>query len=265
MFADNETAKKQYEIDQKNENIIDEEIKEITRHTKNTEDIIKLMEKVRDYRNEIYKLKLMLKNELPEIYQIRNNKELTEMEERTNEDKEVIINNCIEGYIFSAETMDKICDMSDKNHMYPYTNLIKLLEKLKEKDISYTRCGYEGEYVYYTEMVDFTRPFVDTITRNIKIYQYSEPGNGNKEKGIFCIKEDRLEKMKKGGYLMGVGSSKMHTRANDVRKLEEDLTNQINSYRTGEVLQYYEKELKYWQERYLEKAMEINDSEMYIE
>jgi hypothetical protein len=258
MFADNETAKRQYEIDKKNEKIINEEIKEIARHTKSTEEIIKLTETLRNYRKEIYKLKLMLKNELAEIYQIRENEELTEMEERTNKDKEVIINSGMENYIFDVGTMAIICDISNTNHMYPYTNLIKLLEELEdvwiEEDI------FSGEDVKGMEM-----DFRIVLTKNC-IDDLGESRRNRRDSVEYTINNKYLNYRKKGEYYINpVAAEKLSARANDIRKLEEELTNQINSYRTNEVLQYYEKELTYWQEKYLEKSMEINDSEMYLE
>jgi hypothetical protein len=183
MFIDNEIAKMQYEIDKKNEKIIDEELNEITRHIKDIEDITKLKENVRKYREKIYEIKLELENELSDIYQTRKNEELTEMEKRTNEDKEVIINSGIENCIYDIGSMNKICKMSLKNHMYLYTNLIKILEDSINISRDMEFDNYDGENGCITSM-DIN------ITARFRNYAC------NWGYGWFVIKKDKIEEMK---------------------------------------------------------------------
>jgi hypothetical protein len=252
MFANNETAKKQYEIDKKNEEIIDEEIKEIIRHTNNVKDTIELMDKVRNYKEEINKIQLELKDELEDIYQTRKNKELTEIEKRTKEDKEVIINSGIENYIFDGVLMNIICGMSIKNHMYPYTNFIKILERLAEHELRFEIDSIEGEECVNVEGFKFT----PRLIKSVCIWYY----DNYRTYGGLEFKKAQIEKLKNDDlkvYKCFIQPHKMIV----IKKYEKDLTNLINSYRTDEVLQYYKKELTYWQE----KLMEIDDREIYIE
>lgn len=250
MFEDNEKAKAQYEIEQNNEKIVDKEIEQISRHITNMEELLSLTQKIRDYRAEIYKLKLGLKGQLEEIYAKKDTKLLIDMKERTNRDEQVLYNGSVTNLIAGEASIERVSQKSLKHLGFPNTEVIKIFEKEGKSDI-----------VCCNKVIKDNKDIVYDIngwivTENFKNIIVDE-----------CNRKIKLEK------LYAISKSENYVNINDrkgneenIKRLEEKeklIIRKIILIRTAQVLKYYESELSYWQEINLINSIENGDGEHY--
>lgn len=122
-------AKEQYELEKDNERIVDKEIEQISRHITNMEELLSLTQKIRDYRAEIYKLKLELKGQLEEIYAKKDTKLLIDMKERTNRDEQVLYNGSVTNLIAGEATIERVSQKALKYLCFPNTEVIDIFKQ----------------------------------------------------------------------------------------------------------------------------------------
>lgn len=260
-------AKNQYEIEQDNEKIIDELINQISRHTKEMSDIIKLIEKVRDYRAEIYKMQLELKYHLAHIYSEKINQNLEEIKRQVERDAKVRTNESITNWIANISGVMEICNVAQSENVYPATVVIEKIRTLLNAggDICQTKDDDTNKCVYM--FLDRTRSKTLLTTegfgRNIFYASSKNIKQENKEVTKKSVNEI-LEKLANGQF--SICKNEYDTeRAKTMEKIENDCIKSINTIKIAQILQYYEQELLYWQKENLKKLLEIGDNEEYIE
>lgn len=263
----NDKAKNQYEIDQDNEKIMDELINQISRHSKEMSDIIKLMEKVRAYRAEIYKIQLELKHYLVDIYSKKTNQNLEEIKQQLERDGKVRTNESITNWIENTPGVNDICNIAQSENIYPATVVIeKMRELLNEEYDMYEIQNEENKkwiYIFKEETVFKSEKFTEDFGNNVfnilsKLYS-------NKYNEITIkITDEALEKLENGQ--LSIGKNEYATeRAKKMKNIENDCIKSINTTKIAQILQYYEQELIYWQREKLKNQLEIGDTEEYIE
>lgn len=280
-------AEQQYKIEKSNDEIIDELINQISRHTKDINDIIKLIEKVRNYRSEIYAIKLELKHCLSDIYSKKNSKNLAEIREQVEQDREVKINTSITNFIENIRGIQEICNEAQNINVYPTTMMIKEIERIllnKRVKICFECTSTTRRYIVEEEGTNliFTSGFGNKVLEALKtdyIAPQSEPSSmtitpiietkGQKEiisMMVVTITDESLKKLANGEYCISRYNHSSHKEAIEIEKrIEDECIKIINTSRVAKILQYYEQELSYWQEIKLKNQSELGDTEAYLD
>lgn len=244
-------AKEQYELEKDNERIVDKEIEQISRHITNMEELLSLTQKIRDYRTEIYKLKLELKGQLEEIYAKKDTKLLIDMKKRTDRDEQVLYNGSVTNLIAGEASIERVSQRALKYLCFPNTEVIEIFKQESERNgFSCNRVGKDNKEIVYdingwlvTE--NFTDIIVDKNNRRIEL--------------------ENLDAISKSKNYVNINNREDNEE--NIKRLEEKerLTiRKIISIRTAQILKYYESELTYWQEINLINSIENGDGEHYF-
>ncbi len=256
MFKDNEKARNQYEIEQKNEKIVDKEMEQISRYTTNMEELLDLTQKIRNYRAEIYKFKLELKGQLEGIYEQKDTKLLSDMETRANKDENVLYNLSVTNLIFGEDSLEKVLQSSLTQLCFPNAAVMKIFSNMVDE-----------RWLCVTEKRDDVDIYYNIggwmVTKEFKNAIVIHDTQGDK------ILLGELDRTLKNVYYMNRKkeyASEENARKNQRLEEKEQFTiKRIILIRASQILQYYEKELSYWQEINLINEIENGDSEHYFE
>lgn len=244
-------AKEQYELEKENERIVEKEIEQISRHIINMEELLSLTQKIRDYRAEIYKLKLELKGQLEEIYAKKDTKLLIDMKKRTDRDEQVLYNGSVTNLIAGEASIERVSQRALKYLCFPNTEVIEIFKQESERNgFSCNRVVKDNKEIVYdingwlvTE--NFTDIIVDENNRRIEL--------------------ENLDAISKSKNYVNINNREDNEE--NIKRLEEKerLTiRKIISIRTAQILKYYESELTYWQEINLINSIENGDGEHYF-
>lgn len=247
MFKHNEEAKKQYELEQENERIITDELEQISIHTKDIEELMQLTERIRDYRNKIYELKLKLRDKLEDIYSEKKVEELTKMKNIMEKDKLVEIRYLCENLIYDSMTMNEIAQIALYYNVYPNTAIYLKLHKLGNS-FEYDRHNIIEEGCNINNQINITQDLKECFSNG----EYSRDR---------IMKETTLNKIVNGKITVARYNEQNNKNlVESIREIEEDTIRKINVKRVNEVIKYYEKELLFWQDKYLIESIEMGDS-----
>ncbi len=233
-------------------------------------DVIDLMDRVRGYREKIYAVQLELRNELSDIFSERDIQELEDIRKQIETEEEGVAD--IGDWIFDPKDVKKICIEAQNRNVYPTTIVIEKLRRLVEDEKIQLLCRkrvYEYEeknrqfdvfYISADKTIGYTVGFCGEVfevskekaQKNNDIYVYITSGN--------------LEKLAKGQCNISRSYGELD-RGNMkiIKKIESDCINAINANKVAQVLQYYERELLYWQEIKMKAESEKGDTEQYLD
>ncbi len=277
MEEEKNKINEQYNIEKKNEEIINRQIEQIQLHMVDMEKSLEFMRTIREYRNQIYQLKENLQDYLVRAYESKNAEVLTQLEDKLNKSEAQRNNISIADFLTSTghgqKLMKNICAIAQEMGEYPMQALVNVFKaQMDDNDCEITlgcRRNEDGIGVYHYFkhheddyfldrffFVGVNGLFVGTFTIN-------EEGICPQVGEIVKVNEKGIQKLlKEGGIAKVISNNK---KGEGMKELERDTVEVINTMKIKEVIQYYEKELQYWEQKNLEKKMEFTEDEQYLE
>lgn len=227
MNEERNKIKTQQNIEEKNFQVIDLAIEEISRHM-SSDEYYKLIACVRDYRKKIYELQMSLGNGLCEAYLQKKGRELVELEQWYNEAKDLNVNSVIP--LISQHDMNKIKEFysyAQRTKEYPIQvikkDLMEYDEKTQRKEFYVADRWKESSYIYMIEIQSnknivyssyFSQFILDENIENVYL------GTEKKEKYKLKINKETIEQI-----LLG---EKVILRYNRLTGEKEDLEKYYN-------------------------------------
>lgn len=269
MFKKTE-SEQQYKKIKNNEEILEELINQIVKHSDNMKNIIELMARVRWYKEKIYAIQLELRNELSDILSERDVEEIEYIREQIEIEEEGVAN--IGDWIFDPADVKKICTEAQNRNIYPTTIVIEKLRKLvldKKAQLIHGITMYEYEEearkidAFYISRdkssICYTTGFCS------QVFEKEEPDEIGRNMHVYITSEN-LEKLAKGQCNISRSYGKQDRESMKIiKKIESDCINGINAKKIAQVLQYYERELSYWQEIKMKQELEKGDTVQFLE
>lgn len=255
------TSKSPQEIEKINERIIDDAIAEILRHTESMSDALEIIKRLREYRTDIYRVKLSLREGLQKAYTERKIRELTELKQKIDEDKKVLYNGSVSDVYFKQISVRNICQEAMNNNEYPLTVLFRKIRENENRKwvmaINDGKTGYElKEYG--------KKGFRWAITRSsLKLFDVISSGS-TFEQDIYTLNTKQVELLENGKLTCARNTDEKNL-LSDVMQEEKKAIKKANIMRAEQIFHYYENEIECWRDFLLKRNIEETDKEQVFE